>query len=112
MLDLSALCVPSQQERIAPNGRDEATSKCSLHEDEVEPAAELETDFGHPRRLDKAKLGVKANGDVVLAGDAGDHDVLADGARPLDQRDEKGRGGPLAPRRLGDIDRVLDRKAV
>ena len=79
-----------------------------LHEDEVEPAAELEADLGHARGLDEAVPGVEMDGDVVLAGDAGDHDVLADGARPLDQRDEEGRGGALSPRRLGDVDRVLD----
>src|ERR1700680_3849221 len=68
---IAAIPPPAQPGR-ATMGRQ---SKPQLHEDEVEPAAELEPDLGHPCGLDEAVLGVEANRDVVLAGDAGDHDM-------------------------------------
>ena len=49
---------------------------------------------------------------LVVRGDAGDHHMLAERARALDQRHDQGRGDAAAARCLGDIDRVLDGEAV
>jgi len=56
-----------------------------LHQDQVEPAPELETDLGHARDLDEAEPLVEADRGVVLAVDGVDEDVQAGVARALDE---------------------------
>ena len=76
-------------------------SKRLLHEDEVEPAIELETHLRHTPGFREAQLGVKFDRSEVVSGDAGDHHVLAEFAGALDQRFEKRRrdASPASPLR-------------
>ena len=72
--------------RLSAGGQDE------LHENEVEPAAELQADLGQAADLDEAEALVEAHRRLVLPVDRGDHRVHAPG-RGRARSARRARGG-------------------
>ncbi len=73
-----------------------------MHEDQIQPATELEADFVYPGHFDEAVSFVEADGAAILAVDGADHDVQARRGGPFDERLEQRAAdacSSVAPRR-------------
>src|SRR5689334_13572111 len=109
-----ACLAPEENRRTIPSIRARGAGRVqnTLHEDEIEPAAELASDLGHACDFRKAHARVQTDRSLIAAVDASDQHMLAERSRSRDQFANDEAAEAMSAVIAVDVDAVLDAVAI